>query len=202
MTRRRVLTDEQWALIGKRLLEGACTTDLANEYGVAESTIRSHFERAGMKPDMVQRVAAHLFEADCELRALPTEGQVQALTLFQRLRNISESLAQAAENGAKTAVRFTALANTEAQKVDDADPLGSEKNLKAAVLLTKAANEAASIPLNLLSANRDSVKRLSEDPDAGASGDDELTPERLKSGVRRIAFALQRAAANTTKENA
>jgi hypothetical protein len=126
---------------------------------------------------------------------------VQVLTLVQRMRNISESLALAAENSAKTAVRFTALANSEALKVDDAEPgkADSVASLKNSVLLTKAANEAAHIPLNLLSANRETVKRINEADESPADGED-LTPERLVEGGRRIAFVLHRAAALQPKE--
>lgn len=196
MARKSNLTDEQWAQIGKRLLEGEGASVIADDLTaqglrITESTIRSHFERKGQKPASIRQVAEQVFQADTALRALPTEAQVKAMTLVQRMRTISESLALAAENSAKTAVRLTALANQEVQKVDDAQPHKSIANLKNTVMLTKAANEAASIPLNLLSANRETVKRFNDEP---PPLDEELTPDRLKEGARRLAFMLHRAA--------
>lgn len=201
MGRKSKITPEQWADIGKRLLEGETPSDLGREFGVGESTIRSHFERKGQKTQTIQAVAGKLFEAEhaqkdaeASLKSLPMEGQVAALTLFKRLKNISDNLACAAENSSATAVRFTALANTEAQKVDDALPMGkkSADSIKASMVLTKAANEAAHIPLNLLSANRERVKELVNEPPAS---DETLSPDRLKDGARRIAFMLHKAAA-------
>lgn len=191
MGRKSNLTTEQWAGIGKRLLEGETASALAREFGISEATIRSHFERKGQKTQTIQAVAGKLYEAEIALKTLPMEGQVAAMTLVKRLRNISESLAHAADNSAATAVRFSALANSEAQKVDDANPIGSEKSIKASMVLTKAANEAAHIPLNLLAANREKVKQLGDEV---SQGDEVLTPKRLQEGARRIAFMLHKAA--------
>lgn len=197
MPRKSVLSDLQWAEVGKRLLEGEGPTQIAADltakgFPIKESSIREHFERRGQKTSSIQDVAARLFEAETELRALPTQAQVQAITLARRLRNISDSLAAAAEHSAATTLRLTALANEQIQLVDDAQPAKSAENLKASALLTKAANEAAHIPLNLLAANRDTVKRITDEP---PPTDEEITPERMTEGARRLAFVLHRAAA-------
>ena len=55
--------------------------------------------------------------------------------------------------------------------MDDADPLTSVDKLKSVGVLTKLANESASIAVNLLAANKDTVKQLSgreDDDDNGA----------------------------------
>lgn len=196
MGRKSYLSSEQWAEIGKRLLEGegpsAISRDLASKgITLTESSIRSHFDRKGQKTSTIQDVASKLFEADQELRKLPIEAQAKAATLAARLRTISENLASAAENSSATALRLTALANEEIQKVDDAQPEQTSQNLKNSALLTKLANEAAHIPLNLLAANRETVKRFNDEP---PPADDEITPERMTAGARRIAFMLARVA--------
>ncbi len=195
MTRRSKLSDEQWAEFGKRLLEGGAMRTLAKEYGVAEASAREHFKRRGQTTETVQKVAAKLFEAQVALRQLPTEAQVQAMTLAQRLHSISESLAIAADHSAKTAVRLSALANTEVQKVDDAEPLKGKSagRVKNVLELTSAAKEAFSLPVALLNANRDAVRRLSDEPPPNPDGI--LTPERMTEGARKLAFVLHRAAA-------
>lgn len=197
MGRKSKLSDEQWATVGKRLLEGESAYALAREFEVSEATIRSHFERKGQRSSTVQKVAGLLFEAETALKQLPEDAQVSAINLAGKLKSISESLACAAENSARTTLRLTALANTEVQKVDDAQPLMNGENLKNAVLLTKAANEAAHIPLNLLSANREAVKRIADEPPP-PDPDQALTPERMTEGARRLAFVLHRAAALET----
>lgn len=192
MSRRSNFTDEQWADIGRRMLEGESARALAREFDTSESTIRSRFARKGARSKTVQQVAGMIVEAGNALDALPPDAQVSVINLAAKLRSISESLACAAELGAKTAHRLHALANSQVDKVDDAEPMSSQEALKGVAVLTKMANDAASTPLNLLAANKDAAKKLVEDPPPGE--DDVLTPERRINGVRRIAFLLQKTA--------
>jgi hypothetical protein len=197
MGRKSKLTDAQWAEIGRRLLEGESVVALAREFAVGESSIRSHFERKGESSPKVREVADMLFQAESALSTLPPDAQVSAINLATKLRSISENLACAAENSSATALRLSALANSEVQKVDDAEPVTkTRKHVESAIVLTKAANDAAHISLNLVSANRDAIKRIHETPTAPGSG--ELTQERLREGARRIAFILHREAAQET----
>ena len=85
---------------------------------------------------------------------MPSAQQFQALSLAEKLRNISASLASAAELGAATSHRLNALANSEVSKIDDANPMSSMDNLKSASLLSRLANDSATIALNLLAANK------------------------------------------------
>lgn len=96
------------------------------------------------------------------LAQLPLAQQHGALGLAYKLRNISTSLANAAELGSATAHRLQALANNEVNKIDDASPMQSLEVLKGVSALTRLANDSASIALNLLAANKESVQRLSE----------------------------------------
>ena len=102
------------------------------------------------------------------IAALPPARQYQVLSLSEQLRNISGSLACAAELGAKTAHRLHALANAEVGKVDDAAPLAAESldALKGVSVLTKLANESSQLAVNLLSANRETVREANQ-PDVG-----------------------------------
>lgn len=100
-----------------------------------------------------------------KIAELPYAKQVIVHDLSRRLANISNSLASAAELGAATAHRLSALANSEVAKVDDAEPLASVENLKGVAALTKLANESATIALNLLNANKETVQRINTDDD-------------------------------------
>lgn len=192
--RKSKLSEIQWAEFGRRLLEGESLRSLAKEYGVGDTTAREHFEKKGKRSKPIQQVANMIVEAGDALDDLPPEAQFAAINLAQKLRSICESIACAAELGAKTAHRLHALANDQVNKVDDANPLAGESvnSLKAVSTLTKMANDAANIPVNLLAANRDAAKKLVEDAPQGE--DDVLTPERRINGVRRIAFLLQKTA--------
>ena len=78
-------------------------------------------------------------------------------------------MASGAELSAKSYHRLSALSNAELQKVDDANPGGSEAVLKVAAGLQRMANDAAASPLNLLAANKDHGKKgEGDDPDTPA----------------------------------
>lgn len=95
--------------------------------------------------------------------------QYIAVSLAEKLRNISQSLASAAEHGAATAHRLNALANGEVSRVDDADPMASLENLRNVGVLTKLANDSSHIALNLLAANKDRMQKMDEDGAGGES---------------------------------
>lgn len=141
---------------------------------MSEAAIRKKFganQKVSAQSAQVRTAAEKLAEANIALDALPAAQRQVAINLSDKLRNISNSLASAAELGAATAHRLQALANTEVAKVDDADPLTSVDKLKSVGVLTKLANESASIAVNLLAANKDTVKQLSgreDDDDNGA----------------------------------
>lgn len=116
--------------------------------------------KCAIQSAQVRKVAEKLAEVNSELEELPPLHRQVAIDLSEKLRNISQSLASAAELGAATSHRLNALANSEVAKVDDADPLESIESLKSVGVLTKLANDSASIALNLLAANKEAVQRL------------------------------------------
>jgi hypothetical protein len=218
MGRKSSLSEQQWVEVGKRLLDGetpeAVAADLTKRGSkVSPNTIRSHFERKGQSTKTVQQMAGQIYEADLGVRAaeqaqraaqlalqrMPAASQVAVMTLAARMRNVADQLGTMMETSAGTAIRFATLANTEAQQIDDVDPFGkTKKRFLAATALQKAANEAAEMPkaMYVATANRDAIKRLVDDPPPIVEGE-ALTPERMKDGVRRIAFMLRRAATET-----
>ena len=199
MGRKSILTDDQWVDIARRQMAGESVRALSREHGVSEASIRGYLARRGQGKN-VREVAAMIVETETALNALPPVAQAAAVSLAGKLRSISEALACGAEMGARTFHRLAALANVQVAKVDDADPMGKEsiESLKAAGALTELANKAAIPAINLLAANRDTVNRLNEEP---PPEDDEMTPERMQEGVRRLAFTLHRAAANTPEQH-
>lgn len=165
MGRKSKLSPEQWAEIAARLLEGESRRALGREFGISEASIR---EKLAGPVDEIKDVAKALADAETRLAALPPLAQVSAQTLASKLRNISANLASAAEYGSATAHRLNALANSEVSKVDDAKPMESLENLRNVGVLTKLANDSASIALNLVAANKDRIKQLEEEKPAEA----------------------------------
>lgn len=163
MARPSKLTPDQWAEIDRKLAAGEGVRDLAKEYGISPASVSKR--GVSKQTKQVQVVAKQLAEAQTALAELPVHQQYIAVSLAEKLRNISDNLAAAAQYGAQTAHRLSALANSEVAKVDDAEPLASVENLKGVAALTKLANESATIALNLLSANKETVQRINDGTD-------------------------------------
>lgn len=166
MGRPSKLTDDQWASVGQRLMMGETARALGRVFGVSEAAIRKKFganQKISAQSAQVRTVAEKLADANTALAALPVAQRQVAVTLADKLRNISDSLASAAEHGAATAHRLAALANSEVAKIDDAAVLAPEslEAMKGVAALTKLSNEAAATGLNLLAANK---KRGDEEP--------------------------------------
>ena len=161
MGRPSKLTDKQWAEIQKRLLAGEKAADLAREFKVSKTRISERFsERNGT----VKAVANQLVAAEVALRQLPVTEQIAALTLADELKAISKHLAGAAKYGAATAHRLSGIAHAKVQEIDDAAPMDdtSREALRDVAVLTKLANESATIPMNLLAANKDLAKEINQ----------------------------------------
>jgi len=170
------LSPQQQAEVRLRLAAGEGLRALAREYGVGGATISRLSEHA----EQVRNVAEQVAAAQTALAVLPIHQQHQALTLADKLRNISMSFACAAELGAKTAHRFHALANSQAQLVDDVNPLSPEsiEAMRGIAMMTKVGNDALVPATSLLSANKEIVAKANAPAEV-----DDAPPQRERVGL-------------------
>ena len=93
---------------------------------------------------------------------LNVSEQIAARSLADELRSISEQLAGAARYGASTAHRLAGIANGSVAQIDDAKPLDDAGmiELKGIAVLTRMANEASEIGVNLLRANKEQIDEM------------------------------------------
>lgn len=166
MARPSKLTDKQWSEIEKRVVAGEKVRPIAREYGVSEGAIRA---RVTTQAKEIKDVAHQIVETEKRFASLPVSAQISARNLAQDLLAISDHLASAAKYGAMTAHRLSGIANSQAELIDDANPMGSIETLKGIAALTKTANEASDIALNLINANKKQVERLNEQPEENAA---------------------------------
>lgn len=154
MGRPSKLTPKQWAEVERRLLAGEKADALGKEFKVSGSSIRERFSALHGK---VRSVAHQLVTAESALRELPVSAQVSALNLADDLRAISMHLAGAAKFGSATAHRLAGIAHAKVLEIDDAAPLNAEslESIKGVAVLTRLANDASQIAVNLLAANKD-----------------------------------------------
>jgi hypothetical protein len=176
------LSPAQWDEVRRRLLAGETARSLGREFGVSEAAIRKRFganQSLSAQSAQVRTAASMLAQAHTVIDALPAAQREVAINLADKLRSISGSLASAAELGAKTAHRLQALANSQVAKVDDAEPMQSIDQLRDVGVLTKLANDSASIALNLLAANKETVQKINNPPPAEA----DAAPLRHRLGL-------------------
>lgn len=171
MGRKSRLTPQQWDEVARRhFVEGDSVSAIARAFEIDEAAIR---RKLSPKKSEIRTLAEQKVLADARSREItrvvaemPAAMQVQFESITRSLTNISGHLAKAAEYGAATAHRLSALANAEVAKVDDAQPLNAEslEAMKGVAALTKLANDSSSIALNLLAANKDAVTRINAPP--------------------------------------
>lgn len=163
MGRPSKLSPDQWKEIASRMDRGEGVRALAREFGISPGQISNRFSK---QSERVREVAGKLAEAQTALAALPAIQQHQALSLADELRQISTHLAGAAKFGSATAHRLAGVAHAKVQEMDDADPLSAQslETLKGVAALTKLANEAGSLGVNLLAANKETVKAINDRP--------------------------------------
>lgn len=161
MGRKSKLSEKQWEQIGKRLLAGESGRALAKEFGVSEATIRARFSTQVAE---IKTVANQIVATEQALKALPISSQIAAHNLADELIAISTHLAGAGKYGAATAHRLSGIAHAKVQEIDDAAPLDekSMESLKGVAVLTRMANESSQIGMNLLQANKDSIKEMNQ----------------------------------------
>jgi hypothetical protein len=155
MARPSKLTDAQWEVIGKRLLAGEPAAKLSREFGVSKAAISVRFSK---RNETIKNVANQIVETERALSFLNVSEQIAARSLADDLKAISEHLAGAARFGAATSHRLAGIAHNKVSEIDDAKPLDEESltALKGIAVLTRMANDASEIGLNLLRANKDS----------------------------------------------
>lgn len=196
MGRPSKLTPAQWEEIGRRLLEGETARNLGAQFGVSDTAIRKKFganQTISLQSSKVRSAAEKLAEANTALELLPAAQRQVAISLADELRQISTHLAGAAKFGSATAHRLAGVAHAKVQEMDDAAPLSPEslEALKGVAALTKLANDAGSLGINLLAANREAVKALNDRPPVART----INPKAVSTSALKELMAARESAA-------
>lgn len=153
MARTSKLSDKQWADIERRYLDGESIRSLAGEFGLSDTAIRKRIS-SHTKP--IQTIANQLANAEKAMEALPISSQVKVRALADELKDISANLASAARDGSHTASIMAALANQTAVGISPEEiDIEAVKNV---MVLTRASNDAASIGIDLIAANKEAAE--------------------------------------------
>lgn len=163
MSRPSKLSDRQWEEIARRLADGERVTDLAKKFGVSKTAISS---RVSKQLRNIKDVANQMVAADLALSKLAVSEQNLAVSIAQKMRAISDNLADAAVNGSINARRLSEMAGLQVSKINPDDLTGSADTLKGMMMLTRLANESASLGLDLISSTKEMVREESAEPAA------------------------------------
>lgn len=163
MARPSKLTPHQWQEVEARRATGEGWRSIAKAFGVDESTIRVRGKDFPAIP-AVRETAQKIVDARTAMAELPAAHQYTAMRLADHLQNIGNSLAEAASLGAGTAKLLQQHAAKEAAEIATAPtPAAKGDCLRTVQALTKVANEASHIGLNLLAAQARERNRPSDD---------------------------------------
>lgn len=160
MPRPSKLTAAQWEEIKTRRALGESAAALSREFGISETSIS---KRVSQYVPQVSQLAKQIVETRVAMDALPLADQHRVMRLADKLMAISAKLGEAAEMGADTAARMSALANKQISKINPDDPMESAEHLQAIAGLTKIANDASAIPLKVIALSQSQKEEHPED---------------------------------------
>ena len=162
----RTVDDFKMLEIERRHLGGESLSKLAVEYGVSKGCLskRGLAERCRE----IRDAAEQLLAAEQRYEGMPVGMRVATRQLVDELKAVSMHMVTAAKYGSMTASRMNQIAHAQANKID-LEALGEDELenthqvMRSIAAFTELANKAATIPLGLLSANKEMMKKPWED---------------------------------------
>lgn len=153
--RKPTIDPKKLTALTKRHAEGESLSSISRSTGIPLTTLH---RALGEKSAQITKVSRSIAKVNREIDLLPYPDRSLAIDLAGELRVTSDNLAAAGRLGAQTAHRLMALANEQASKLDDVDPVGENgDNLKPVLALIRAANDAAQTGLNLMKVGTESL---------------------------------------------
>lgn len=141
------------------IVDGESASVLARELGVTEGAIRS---RASTKKYEVKDLANQIVTSEQRYEKLDKPTKLLVDDMASQLRAISSNLTRAAISGTNTSARLAAMAERQVLKIDTENPMDTQEELQAVGALTKLSNEAAQLGVQLINANKESLKAQEE----------------------------------------
>lgn len=165
MGRKRKLSEEHLQRLMERHIAGESIRKLADEVGMAESSLRALISAQSAQ---IKTAANHIIAAERTLTSMPISAQITARTLASKLMRAMDNMASGSELMGGSFLRLAMAHNAQAQKLDEVNPLtgkGSGEAMIAMAALGKLANQAAEVPLRLVTAMREGLAGEEEGDD-------------------------------------
>lgn len=166
--RKSKLSPEQWQDAAERVARGESIKTVAELYKIDQAAIRRKLRNLS---DLAQRVAATAIaerQNSMKLSNLSEPDKRIVSTLADGLIEISHHLCAGARYSAMSFHKLAQMANLQASKIDDVDPLSDDSSVFARnhAALQDLANKAATVPLGLLKANQETIDDINRNGQA------------------------------------
>lgn len=161
--KKKAISPSKWADVMRRyIVDGESASVLARELGVSETAVR---KRAGSKRFEVKDIANQIVSAEQQYERLDKGSKSLVDDMAAQLRAVNSGLMRAAVNGANSSARLSAYG---VKQLDDIDKLAAanpnfkimdaQEELQAFGVVTKLGNDAAQLSVQLINANKESLK--------------------------------------------
>lgn len=166
-----------------RLFMGEPIKEVAKSIGVGVTTLRQWTEG---RTSTIKAMAEQLVAVEKKVRSLNPALERRVRNTADEMLYISQCLSRAGAHGADIAERLNRRAAKKADYVDVDNDHQSEQALRQVALLIKTAEAAASIPMNLIRANKETTDRMLqiEMDSSKEQGPSDLSDEELKLRAR------------------
>ncbi len=152
MSRTSKLDEKQWEEVSRRVFSGESVRSVAKKFGLSDTAIRKR--GIPLQHDNLRTLAKTLVDTEKTIEALPKVEKTLVYKFADRLKCITDNLAEAAEYGAKNSNRLSKMAHTKILTIKNNPDEDDYDELKNVAALTKMAKEASDIGINLLKANQ------------------------------------------------
>lgn len=170
--RKSVLRQHQWEAIYRENLAGVSFNKLGEKYNLSPSSIRDGIS-AHVK--LIKTASAEIVNAERQLMDLPITARVVANDFLQDLRSMSVNLASGGAASASTYARIAHAANKKTELLDDAAPYEDNRKVLGEIAeMTQVANEAAKVPLSIISGNKEQAAQAARE-------EKDITPQAISS---------------------
>jgi hypothetical protein len=160
MGRKSKLKENQWHEILNRHLQGEKIRPLAREFQISEAAIR---QQISTQSKQIKTVAQQIVIVEENFQALSVTSQISALKLVDQIKAVTENLTGAGGNGALTAKLLSKIASHQVDKIDPGGTMEANGDVLQSILaLTKTANEASMIGLNLLKIHKPIIEEINK----------------------------------------
>lgn len=152
MARPKSLTEDQRQELLRRSVAGESAYQISKATGIPESTVRLNVSAVSA---VIKEASNQIVSGEQKISKLTVPAQVVAFDYLNALRAISSNLGEAARIGTNNAVRLSALAATQLNKATQDAEEPDMESLKLVAGITKTANDAAQLGMQLLQVNKE-----------------------------------------------